>query len=289
MELAILRFFESIRTSFGTVIASVFSLFGETLFLIALIALVYWIYDKNFGERLVIVSFTSMAVNGILKSAVARPRPFVNGNVSRVELDLPIISTMDLNPLESFPSGHSQMGAGILFTAALRFRKTWTWIVFPLVTLFVMLSRLYFGVHYPTDTLVGATLGIAFAFFWHYVYEKATDTQVYYLALGFAALSIVGTIIFPSENLVKLCACMVAAAICWPLEKKSIGFENATCAKHRVYRSLIGLVCVGIIFGLFSYMPFAFVEHLAWKFAKYFLTLATGSLLVPYLFIKLKI
>lgn len=289
MELSILRFFENIRSSFGTVIASAFSLFGETLFLIALIALIYWIYDKNFGERLVIVSFTSMAVNGILKSAIARPRPFVNDGITRVELDLPLISTVDLSPLESFPSGHSQLGAGLLFTAALRFRKVWAWIVFPLVTLGVMISRLYLGVHYPTDTLVGAALGIAFAIFWHFVYEKANDTQVYYLALAFAAVSIIGTAIFPSENLVKLCACMVAAAVCWPLEKKFIGFENATGAKNRVYRTLIGLTCVGIVFGLFSYLPFAFVEHLAWKFAKYFLTLATGSLLVPYLFIKLKI
>lgn len=289
MELTILRFFENMRTTFVTAIASVFSLFGETIFLIALIALIYWIYDKNMGERLVIVSFTSMAVNGILKSAVARPRPFVKGGVSRVEIDLPILSTMDLNPLESFPSGHSQMGAGILFTAALHFKKTWAWIVFPLINLFVMLSRLYFGVHYPSDTLVGAAMGIAFAFFWHYIYEKTSDKCIYYLALVFSVISIVSIIVFPTENLVRLCACMVAASICWPLEKRYIGFENATCAKNRIFRAGIGLVCVGAVFGLFSYLPLAFLEHLAWKFVKYFLTLATGSLLVPYLFVKLKI
>ena len=191
MELTILHFFESIRTTFGTVAASAFSLFGETIFLIAFIALVYWIYDKDLGERLIVVTFTSMTVNGIVKSAVARPRPYVNGAVSRVDLDLPLISTTDLHPYESFPSGHSQMGAGIMFTGALHFKKVWAWIVFPLATLFVMLSRLYFGVHYPTDTLVGAAMGIAFAFFWHYTFAKCTENQVYYLAVGFALLSII--------------------------------------------------------------------------------------------------
>jgi membrane-associated phospholipid phosphatase len=289
METIILQFFETLRSDLATLVACLFSLFGETMFLVVLLCAIYWIFDKKLGERILLVTFSSMGLNGGLKTLFGRTRPYAAGVVSRVEVDNPLISTIELDPQASFPSGHSQMAGGLFFSCALHTRKAWGWIIFPLLTLGVMLSRLYFGVHYPTDVLVGAALGIAFAFFWHYVYEKATDTQVYYLALGFAALSIVGTIIFPSENLVKLCACMVAAAICWPLEKKFIGFENATCAKHRVYRSLIGLVCVGIIFGLFSYMPFAFVEHLAWKFAKYFLTLATGSLLVPYLFIKLKI
>ena len=72
-------------------------------------------------------------------------------------------------------------------------------------------------------------------------------------------------------------------------EKKLIGFENATCAKHRVFRALVGIGCVGIVFGAFSILPFAFLELIGWKFVKYFLTVLVGAFFVPFLFKKLKI
>ena len=81
-----------------------------------------------------------------------------------MEIDTPFLSTMNLEPDMSFPSGHSQMSAGLFFSAAFRLKKGWAWILAPVLTLLVMLSRLYLGVHYPTDVLAGAALGIFF--FW---------------------------------------------------------------------------------------------------------------------------
>lgn len=288
MELTILQLFETLRSDFLTFFACIFTLFGETVFLIVLICLVYWLYDKSLGEKLVIVSFSSMCLNGLLKNVVARPRPYVNGGVSRLEIDSPLVSTLSLEPYQSFPSGHSQLSAGMFFTAGFHFRKKVLWIVFPLCTLFVMLSRLYLGVHYPSDVLVGGALGVVFACFWEWIFQKQEKNK-YYILAGFALLSILFSIIAPSKQLIELCGCCVAAAICLPIENKRVRFENQPSIKKKLYRLVLGLFCVGVVYGGFSLLPFAFLELWGWKFVKYFLTVITGALLVPYLFVKLKI
>ena len=285
MDTAILQFFESVRCGFLTVLNAGLTLFGETLFLIVLICSVYWLYDKKFGERLVVTTFSSMTVNALLKTVVARPRPYVKGVVSRVDIDNPLISTVDLENNVSFPSGHSQMAAGMFFTSAFHFKKKWAWIVFPLLTLGVMCSRLYLGVHYPTDVIVGCTLGIAFSVFWHFIYEK-WESKKYYILAGFAIISIPLAFIFPSKNTWEMCASLCALSIALPIENKLIAFENAKGVKNRIFRLLVGLVPVAIVYVGFSLIP---IDEYWIKFIKYFLLILTAALLAPYLFKKLKI
>lgn len=288
METSILRFFENLRSPVGTFLAAALSLFGEALFLVVLVCLVYWIVDKKLGERLVVTSFSSLVCNSFLKGVIARPRPYHAGAVTRIEIDNPLISTIELDPLQSFPSGHSQMSSGLFFSVALFLRKRWAWIVAPLLTLGVMWSRMYLGVHYLTDTVCGAALGIIFAVFWDFIYRKAEDKK-YVVLLVFSALCILLTMISPTKAMYEFTGCTLAATIALPIENRAIGFENATGAKQRVLRALVGLACVGVVFGAFSFLPFAFLEGYLWKFLKYFLTVLTGALLVPFLFVKLKI
>ena len=288
METSILQFFESLRSPVGTFFASAFSLFGETLFSVLLICLVYWLVDKKLGERLVVTTFSSLICNNFLKGIVSRPRPYQAGVVSRVEIDNPFISTTGLNPQQSFPSGHSQMASGLFFSAALFFRKRWAWILAPLLTLGVMWSRMYFGVHYLTDTLCGMALGIVFAVFWDFIYRKAEDKKALVLLI-FSAVSIVLTIFSPTKAMYEFTGCTIAATIALPIENRAIQFENAKGVKNRILRALVGIACVGVVFGAFSFLPFAFLDLYIWKFAKYFLTVLTGALLVPFLFVKLKI
>ena len=286
MDMQILQFFESIRCPFLTVVFSAFSLLGETVPLIVAICLLYWILDKKLAERLMLTSFTSLTLNSYLKGLVSRPRPYtVEGGVSRVELDTPLISTMELNPTESFPSGHSQLSAGLFFTGAFHFNKKWAWILFPLLTIGVMCSRMYLGVHYPTDVLVGATLGIAFAWIWEIIYKKF-DKQKFAIAGVFAAVFLIICFIFPSKSLAKNVACLLGIVIGVPLEHKYIKFENHKDAKKNWARAGMGLLCVAAEYLLFSALP---ISGIIASFIKYFLLVMVAAVLVPYLFKKLKI
>ena len=285
MEQSILEFFESLRSPFGNILAGAFSLFGETLVLVALISLVYWIIDKDFGERLVLVSFSSMSANAFLKGVVARPRPYAAGIVSRVEIDSPLLSTVNLEADMSFPSGHSQMSAGLFFTSAFRLKKAWAWLLAPVLTLLVMCSRMYLGVHYPTDVLAGAALGIAFSCLWEFIYRKFPRLRDPAAAL-FAVLSLVLVFIWPNKSLAELSACMCAAAIALPLENKFIRFRVEKGWKKKLLRALVGFACVGAVFGIFALIP---SEALVIKWLKYFLLVTAAALGAPALFKKLKI
>ncbi|MEJ5250437.1 MAG: phosphatase PAP2 family protein, partial [Armatimonadota bacterium] len=62
---------------------------------------------------------------------------------------------------KSFPSGHSCTTAAIAMVLTVVFWKRYPGVVVSawLVTSLVMLSRVYRGVHYPSDVLGGALIG----------------------------------------------------------------------------------------------------------------------------------
>lgn len=97
-------------------------------------------------------------LNNALKGVFARPRP-------DVDLHLTEVRSM------SFPSGHAMESAIIYLTLAAivsrlvesRALRLYFLGVATFLTLLVGLSRVYLGVHYPSDVLAGWTAGLAWA------------------------------------------------------------------------------------------------------------------------------
>lgn len=88
--------------------------------------------------------------NGLLKPLVARPRPFAT-EPSMVLLISPPGGF-------SFPSGHT--AASFAAAASLYFGKSRLWRPAVLIAGLIGFSRMYLFVHYPSDVLAGAALGI---------------------------------------------------------------------------------------------------------------------------------
>ncbi|MDQ3336359.1 MAG: phosphatase PAP2 family protein [Myxococcota bacterium] len=128
--------------------------------LLVSVAALFLMLDKRPRQALLLIGATSIAALGMtgLKLLIGRERPTI---VEHIE----VVGGL------SFPSGHTLLAAvlyptlGMLIASNLRQRhlKAFVFGVAALLALVVGLTRVYLGVHYPSDVLGGWLLGLAFA------------------------------------------------------------------------------------------------------------------------------
>jgi undecaprenyl-diphosphatase len=123
------------------------------------IAVFLWLDNKTHMMAFTLAATIGGALVSMgLKGLFARPRPDLVPHLSHVYTS-------------SFPSGHSMLSAvvyltlGSLLAAVMPNRKLKVYVLFVaiLLTIFVGVSRVYLGVHYPTDVLAGWLAGLVWA------------------------------------------------------------------------------------------------------------------------------
>lgn len=134
---------------------SVITTAGSGALMLVITAIIYWCVDTRWGLRLGVTLMLTIAINETLKVAIHDPRPYWYD--PRVQLLT--------SPHGSFgiPSGHSAtalVGWGLL---AVFLATGWVWLIAATVILLVGLSRVYLGVHFPSDVLAGWTVGALIA------------------------------------------------------------------------------------------------------------------------------
>ena len=112
-------------------------------------------------------SFSNQLINGVattlLKTSIDRTRPFVTYPDD--------IHKHSVAGSKSYPSGHTSMAFAAATTISLQYPK---WYVIAPAFIYasgVGYSRMYLGVHYPTDVLAGAVLGAGSSFVTHYTFK----------------------------------------------------------------------------------------------------------------------
>lgn len=144
---------ETLRSPSWTMVMKWITVLGEGEVLGPLAAVVgigLWLTrNKRQGQFYLGSVVIAYASYGILKWAFARPRPSV-------------IPRLDGAGWYSFPSGHTMMSAVILGLAVMLIteRRLARGAVGFLVAM-IAFSRVYLGVHYPTDVIAGLLVGTA--------------------------------------------------------------------------------------------------------------------------------
>ncbi|MEU5980474.1 phosphatase PAP2 family protein [Streptomyces sp. NPDC047315] len=107
------------------------------------------------GRGVASLALASALINTVGKRTVRRSRPLLDA--------VPLVRQLKRQPFTtSFPSGHAASAAAFATGVAMESRG-WGALVAPLAAS-VAFSRVYTGVHYPSDVLVGAALGVGAAF-----------------------------------------------------------------------------------------------------------------------------
>jgi undecaprenyl-diphosphatase len=163
-DVAVLRYIESHQTPFLDRAAIEVTFLGTgviVMMIVGVSGMFLWLTTHKHSALLLMVATTgSLLLNGLLKTGFDRPRPQV------FEWGQHTVSS-------SFPSGHAMSAAAVYMTVAYlaarlqrrHISRVLTLLGAMIIILLIALSRLYLGVHYPTDVAAGVVIGTAWAAF----------------------------------------------------------------------------------------------------------------------------
>lgn len=165
---------QSFSNGFMTALAKVLELCGGEYVLIFVLGLLYWCIDKKLGRRASLAMTGSMLFGTLVKGFTSRRRPYMDNDqimcITPPNSDADIMSVQEQG--YSFTSLHSSMSAATYGTIAVSAKKKITVAICIILPFLIGLSRIYLGVHYPTDVLFGWALGIICIFLLGWVESK---------------------------------------------------------------------------------------------------------------------
>lgn len=216
---------------------------GEEPFYLLLLPLIYWCVDYRLGARLTIVFLLAVWLNVILKDLLAQPRPF------------DLLPEVKLAEAEGYglPSGHAQLGVVVWGLIAWGRGQRATWWAAAVVVVLIGLSRVYLGVHFPTDVLGGWLVGGAILGL-YLGNRRRLESAILglplrgqlLLALAVPAVLLVG---YVTKETVTPLPTLAGGALGLALLRHTAAFSAGGPIRQRALRYLAGLVIFAAVYG----------------------------------------
>ena len=141
-----------LRCGFTNAIMIFFSTIGTAglIWITAGVAMAITKKYRRTGILLLICLAATWLLNDlVVKNLIQRPRPYLA--LSELKVLVPLRTDF------SFPSGHTSTSFACAFVVTRVNGRRWVWAY--LVAAMIALSRLFVGIHYPSDVLAGAVFG----------------------------------------------------------------------------------------------------------------------------------
>ncbi len=302
IDAAITDYFYNTRSDALELIMYMITYLGEILTYIGVLLLLYYLWDKKKAYRTMSLLITSAVVRTSAKAIFNLERPPVYKHSDYVDE----ISS-------GLPSGHAQLSTTLWGMLGIFLKKFM--IVFSiLLPLLIGFSRIYLGVHWFTDVIMG--YGIALIILALYIFlgeyienflnEKSTIIKIL-VAIAVSAIFAI-LVIFLLYNRVendtelisgdlKLIVILVAISISYSVEGKLINFSNEIDKWWKyIVRILIGAATFGIFYFGVSMLFDLAINAVAWvgieltlDLIRYAMLGPAFILLAPWIMMKLKV
>ncbi len=129
---------------------SAISFLGTEDFFLLIIPALYWCVSVRMGLNVGVMLLLSNGVNMMLKLAFHSPRPYwVDDRVQAWSVEKAF----------GLPSNHAQIAASVWGVAAASIKRGWAIIGAVVIILSIGLSRIYLGMHFTSDVIVGWIVG----------------------------------------------------------------------------------------------------------------------------------
>lgn len=293
-----------------------FSFLGNEYFFLFLLPALYWCVETSLGLQVGIVLLLSTSLNESLKLAFHGPRPYWFS---------PNVISYSTETSFGIPSGHAQIAVGVWGMLAARMRKGWGWLVAVLIVLLIGISRIYLGVHFVQDVVLGWLIGALVLWlvlrFWDPIASRfknlGAGSKILWFFVASLALVLLSLIPFLwlklsnwqppqawaayAQNAVSLSGTFTSTGTFFGLLtglvwfKRQGGFNAKGLLWKRILRFVVGGIGVlvlylglKILFGLIAPDTEAVIPYLL-RFIRYALIGFWVSAGAPWVFIKIKL
>ncbi len=295
MQLEILTFLQSMRTPLLDSVMNVISIFGEMIVPVILFCFIHWCIDRRKSFAFITSLMTALVTTQVMKAIVRFPRPY------QVYPELIEGGRIETATGYSFPSGHSTTSSALYTSLAIAFKKKWFTAITVLLIILVPISRMYLGVHWPLDVLVGTAIGLFFSVLLTEsmlgLYDKEKPFVIFTGIFGAITLiaAVVLTVLLDYSTIDQtafsdlMASCAMTAGVMSGmllLRITGCGDEREGSKGKKFVRLVIGFVLFYLVIYLLSYLPF---EPYSNAFLSYFIISIYAVFIYPFIASKINL
>ena len=298
--MALLYFLESIRNPVMNAMMSAITLLGGEVIQIGVPLIVFWCMSKKYGYYLMSISGIGLVINQILKIFFMIPRPWI------VDPNFTIVETARADATGySFPSGHVQNVTAIFGGIARFTKRPMVRIICVVLVLLVLVSRMYLGVHTPSDVFTSLLIAGGLVFVLYAVCEKAEQKpDIMLWLLGAVFLISVGGVLFSAfypfsaeidtnhlatfyKYIYSVFGYAAGIFVSYPIEKRFVKFSEKASLPGHIVKVIVGLAVIMIVTSGLELLFFICPEDINsyWIHAlRCFVIMVMGIVVCPLLF-----